>query len=266
MKNQTQKGFAVFILAIALIAIITGGWYYFFSKGTFCWPYCKSMTAQDRMEIIRGARQAEGWHTYTNTQLGFSLMYPADLVQSSEGDLVHFSTPGQQGYSTVTLSTYAGTTVDDSTGKWGTYKLRYDAPTHTWIATNANERDGSPYDTEAKPIMQTASGLQVFSGGIRTHGFGLYDYIVALSPNKFILISGREPEDYSITGTSQDPVIQMIQTIEPIAPKPMTNWDGSWKTYTNNDYGFSIQYPSNWKVISGDSDIVSMGVVKFVPS
>ena len=57
----------------------------------------------------------------------------------------------------------------------------------------------------------TLSGLPIFDGGIRNHGFGQYDYIVPLAQEKFLIIRGGEPGDYSLVNNSL--LINLVRTI-----------------------------------------------------
>ena len=102
--------------------------------------------------------------------------------------------------------------ADDSTGKWGTYIVSYGDS--GWVVEQQNDQDGSLHSDPITPMGYTTSGLPIFGGGIESHGFGMYDYIVALSHTKFLIISGPESSDDSaMYNVTNDPTLLIAQSV-----------------------------------------------------
>ena len=127
-----------------------------------------------------------GMKQYSDSSFGFSFMYPQALAVSTDAS-GNVTLTGTAGTTTVVKTT---NTAPDSTGKWGPYTISYSGT--GFVAQQQSDEDGSMHSVSVTPIATTASGLPIFNGGIPEHGFGKYDYIVALSHTKFLTISGPD--------------------------------------------------------------------------
>lgn len=125
---------------------------------------------------------------YTDAAFGFSFTYPAaDTATVDAAGNVSVAIPGSEQAITV-LKTLD--TAPDSNGKWGPYIVSY--MNGSYVAQQQNEQTGAMQSKPITPIAYTTSGLPIFNGGMPEHGFGKYDYIVALSTTKFLTISGPD--------------------------------------------------------------------------
>lgn len=155
--------------------------------------------------------ELKDWNVYTENSFGFVFAYPKDLTVSKKENVLTIGTGKEAGYAPFDIVEISDSKVDDPTGKWGTYSIRFDAASNAWIVTRASERDGSSYDTKTEPLMTTYGGYPVFEGGIRSHGFGRYTYIVALSHEKFLLVSGQETFEPSMP--EKEPLYTLVKSI-----------------------------------------------------
>jgi hypothetical protein len=143
-------------------------------------------------------------------EFGFSFIYPASWHISRKDGTVTVQVDSDIKY---TISTIASTTADDSTGKWGTYKISYDASAKAWKLTSSNS--GLPSDTISAiaPVATSVGGFPIFKGGIQSFGWGQYDYIVSLSPNKFIIVRGTDNRNINDSVQEKNPLLDFVKSI-----------------------------------------------------
>lgn len=245
MKNEKRGFVAPTLLAIIVILIIGAGLYIYQNKKTETTkqnpPSTTSEPASYRGSNVQNmgggglCPQGQKWggsgcvptqaseptslaqtwvslgKTYKDP-FGFSLSYPPDtwiVTKQVDGSvLVQTNSPDTN---TITIKEVSGSRVTDSNGKFGSVSYYYGGASQ-WMRIGTHERDGSP--TTAMPVAQyptTLSGLPIFSGAILSHGFGQYVYIVALSPTKFLVITGGEPSDLSQDADSL--LMALVRTI-----------------------------------------------------
>ncbi|MCX6718687.1 MAG: hypothetical protein NTY81_03770 [Candidatus Staskawiczbacteria bacterium] len=95
---QKQKGISTLvgiIIIIAIAIILFGGvfaWQYFATFATKAQQNSKFFGSSQKTNQIQ--TQTAGWKTYTNSQYGFSIKYPADkwslFVETPEGKTLHW--------------------------------------------------------------------------------------------------------------------------------------------------------------------------------
>jgi hypothetical protein len=76
--------------------------------------------------------------------------------------------------------------------------------------------------------------------------------------------NGSTPTD-NITETPQDAVITETESPSPAEALPTSSVPLGWQTYTNNEYGFEISYPTNYKAMSDSENLYGWpkGIVLF---
>jgi len=76
--------------------------------------------------------------------------------------------------------------------------------------------------------------------------------------------NGSIPTD-NITETPQDSVITETETVSPIELSPTSSVPKGWQTYRNEEYGFEISYPTNYKALSDSENLYGWpkGIVLF---
>ena len=168
-----------------------------------------SQTQNGGTQIPTQISTASDTKLYADASFGFNLNYPNtyNVTSDAAGDLV-LSVPGSAVPITIAKSTNS---VTDSNGKWGPYTISY--TNGNYVVQQVDEQTGKMTSVVAVPVASTASGLPVFKGGIPDHGFGTYDYIVALSHTKFLKISGPDTLVGSSYDGTKDPTFAVVKTI-----------------------------------------------------
>ena len=81
--KKSRIGLVLSITGV-LIVIVIGIFYFFFYKlQPVCWPYCPSMTDEDRENIKESITQ--DWKTYRNGNVGFTFSYPTNWEEGTFG-------------------------------------------------------------------------------------------------------------------------------------------------------------------------------------
>ena len=72
-------------------------------------------------------------------------------------------------------------------------------------------------------------------------------------------------EEVSVTSTPQDTVITETESPSPAETVPTSSVPLGWQTYTNDQYGFEISYPVNYKALSDSENLYGWpkGIVLF---
>lgn len=224
MKN-THKGF-ILPLLVALIALLAiGGGIYYSQKSkapgqekkqenTQTTTTTTNTPASTQYTATNG--QTAGWNTYTNSQLGFSLAYPSQWGNPKElipdGDVRSFVIGDS-------LVIDIGVHVNKTTGK----------------PMTLNELRGIP--TKESELKSPTQSITI-SGKYGTEKYSTQTGTVIdvdLGNNKIFTISyGAKPDD---------PVLKQI--ISSIKFTTLASQTSDWKIYTNNDYGFQLQYTND---------------------
>ncbi len=157
-----------------------------------------------------GSTVPAGMHQYSDTSFGFAVDYPeSDTVTSSGSGMASIAVAGSA--APITLVGTANTALD-ANGKWGPYTISY--VNGGYIVQQESEETGSMTSKPIAPIAYTASGLPIFNGNVPNHGWGTYDYIVALSTTKFLKVSGPDTLNNSVSyDASADPTFAIAKTV-----------------------------------------------------
>ena len=238
MKNS-QKGFAS-ILIILLGLVVVGGGVYLYTYNNQKEEIKKEFAEEDsspaveEMDNIKKTESTEKDiemkkilvatstqdelqkqdRVYSNSGFGFYITYPGGYVLSEDDNgQINLSFSSMRRPVIITESVGQ---ADDSTGKWGKYVVSHSDT--GWIVESANERDGGTTKQSIKPSAYTDSGLPIFNGGTNGHGWGAYGYIVALSENKFLIISGPDKieENALVYNKEDDPTLIIAKRISVI--------------------------------------------------
>ncbi|MCX6752265.1 MAG: hypothetical protein NTZ87_02075 [Candidatus Nomurabacteria bacterium] len=213
---------------IVAIVIIAGGFAYnYLSKPKpVCWPYCPGMTDQDREAIKKSALEAEtaNWKTYTNTKYGFEVKYPVD-------------------WRTEETKTRYGSTI---------FSLALVSPETDDFIKKVPGTDASTFDVDFMiyPLNYRSNGVrsQVVFNGINA------EKVVSeseLGTHSIIYLDGKN-YTYGIYNISprnieeNDQILSTFKFIEPTTQIDTSNW----KTYTNEKYGFSLSYPTDFENVN----------------
>lgn len=244
LKEPCQQGQTVYadysgFSSICDYVQLTPGTYKIYTQ-----PWGKMSNKVQFTIVANPASPVSSLNTYTDSSFGFSFLYPSAWQVSKQGNVISLAT-AEPHTNPATITEVSGSQADDSTGKWGTYIIKYDSAKDKWVITMSNERDGSVYDTVISTFRKTDGGLPMFDGGVRTYGFGWYDYIVPLSFSKFLIIRGPVPDERAQADDNQ--LVNLVRTIS--IPTTASNTD--WKTYVNTQYGFKMTYPPTWTVQVG---------------
>ena len=152
---------------------------------------------------------AAGMKPYTDASFGFALAYPQADTATATSTGTSIAIPGSEEAITVVKTT---NTAPDPSGKWGPYTISYSGT--GYVVQEESEETGSMTSTPISPIAYTASGLPIFNGTIPSHGYGKYDYIVALSHTKFLTISGPDTMGTSSTyNAATDPTLAVAESV-----------------------------------------------------
>ena len=150
------------------------------------------------------AASMAGWKTYTNSQYGFSFQYPT-TYQAQNPDSNLMSLPSKtnvvelHGSPDNILVTYAsGSTLDESSGKYGTDKIYFDTTKNQWMRTTVVSIGDGRQHTETTVITLSYGngGLAYFSDDT---GISV-STIIPLSHNSFVImgIADNSPGDESV--------------------------------------------------------------------
>jgi hypothetical protein len=287
-NSNRRKTIAVSVLAtIAVILVILGSY----------WTWKKYSQSQKDLAILKqqmedlqkgsgtgsseiqptgddatatGAENDEyaGWKTYTNSEIGYTLRYPADWTLK---EIDQFSELLDTTVKYITI-----TTPDKKYFlNWG-LKRKTDAfaiSDRTGIGAGDFQKDGKiailgkEYDItrfifngKTKEVFYPSTGLAVTADG-------KYNFTAALSYG-----SGSDYDSLDIDNISEKALAEKIlQSVALTAgttsaggcTQNFTNEEkldkANWKTYTNAKYGYSFKYPKDWLISDHEDKRVAMG-------
>ncbi len=293
MKNK-QKGFIVpLLLAIIAVLVIGGGAYIYEIKKAQ--PVSEHEASPTPTLENTGPKQVvvPGMKKYVDTTFGFSFWYPTDwnVYESGYGDAQTLEgTPVKnielrsraypdQGVAIQEYTSF-GTSITDNAncgpadGCPSSVQFYFDIGSHTWMK-KAFFDYGSAYQAPtivsvADTSQNSMGGLHVFQGNAR---FG-DDVIVPLSAQHFLKVYSLSAGTYHVrflanTIVASDPSVatpvsisEQIKVVQSEAKEYGVPISNKWQTYTNANYGFSLDYPSDWK--AGISSMFP-NVVQFCP-
>lgn len=166
------------------------------------------------------------WKTYTSTKYGITLKYPADWTVTEGAKTTPYK-----------IDVYPETSDGWSTTSAITF----------WVA--------SPYSVRCGEDLVTVTS-NVTIGGMTAMMYSVTDkkvkscvykhYNLDISPVGW----GENPEinvmaDANGAYTTQDQILAALKLTDPTT---------GWKTYTNTKYGYSLKYPTNYKIVVQSTD------------
>lgn len=251
MNHEARKGSTLIILlGVLVVAVIAAAavWYFMqnhsSSAGTCCdipAPYATSSVQAVSVTSSSTTSSTAGmaaWKTYTNSADGFSFQYPSNLFIN-----------GDSGSSSVILSSNATSALASE------YDLAVSMDTNPsnlsmqkYFSDDTNDNGANLY-TRATISTTTVDSLPatVFNGST------LYN----MTSNEVVVVPYQggflEIVNNNLDGDTFDAVLKSF--------KLATNTSLSgWQTYINQQYGFSMQYPSSWSV-DGNANNTGGGVI-----
>lgn len=173
--------------------------------------------------------QTAGWKTYTNTQYGYQVSYPAEAgIEEAAGYAMSYKNINPE--ACVKIS----------------YKEGY-----VYIATPDNQEVCGGVtglgigDTEFQDTAKIGDESYNMSGW-KLLGTGEYLSTILSNGTKItygVWLQNGEKIDGDEYQNIQDVIKMILSTFKFITPIDET---AGWKTYTNNEYGFEIKYPENY--------------------
>jgi len=209
-----------------------------------------------------------GWKTYVNSEIGYTLKYPADWTLK---EIDQFSELLDATVKYITIT---------SPGKkyflqWG-LKQKTDAfaiSDRTGIGAGDFQKDGKiailGKDYDITRFVFKGKTKEVFypSSGLAQTADGKYDFTAALSYG-----SGSNYDSFDIDNVSEKDLAEKILKSVTLSARSasaggcsqsFTNEEkldkADWKTYSNAKYGYSFKYPKDWSVTNHEDKRVAMG-------
>jgi len=190
---------------------------------------------------ITSAQQVASWKTYTNSQLGFSFQYPADLVSNLSSNGVWVDVP-------INLNAPEPIRLNIS----GSVTSAQDEKTcmpESYLKGESGRTSSVP--VQVGPVLFSK---YLFDGD---PGMGMVDFITTYTTwhaNTCYEIRSTYDKANNATQSNQKVIVltdQMLSTFKFISLVSATS---DWKTYTDVDHGFSIQYPDGTKIQNMDGN------------
>lgn len=178
------------------------------------------------------------WRTYTSPGFGYSFNYPSTYTLQEIG---------------TDVRVYE--TSDTSSGQY--IVSFHGQKSHTTLDSIIKEETASSTLTEAMPTM--INDLSAYEGVIQ----GMVSWYGVFVQNESDVIrigfgstdKGSLQKDRASLTSIQKSILSTFK----FTNGSSVSLVGDWKTYTNNSLGFSIKYPSNWKIDSARSDRTMSG-------
>ncbi|MEX2514754.1 MAG: hypothetical protein WD335_01320 [Candidatus Paceibacterota bacterium] len=210
------------------------------------------------------------WKTYRNDEHGFSLRYPeiyGDFKDvdgwAHDSELESFQTQAS-GYPNFSVKIHDIDTFAAGADVGGTWPHYYISEEDRWIARSSNATS-SPSTGDS--VGYTASGHKVYffeTANIpsrkETYAIPVPDQnlMVELS---FLYNTVQESSSYTTEDVDREKIFSSFDFYADISA---TSESDSWQTYRNGEYGFSFQYPEDWRVSTGESEGKDEVVVRVV--
>jgi hypothetical protein len=143
-------------------------------------------------EVITSPAKSLDANIYKDADFGFAIDYLNRVTISKAGNIVTLSDGDPSSGNSVTIKEVTGTSVTDSSGKFG--NVTYSSANGQWLVSRSNEDGTMSAPVAATPTAGTKSDNPIFTGVIPVWGWGRFDYIVPISPTKFLVIDGPDNE------------------------------------------------------------------------
>ncbi len=243
MKNK------VIPLLLVVIAGLAVGW------GVYIYNQNRAPTSTDSQTTT------SDWKTYTNDKFGLSFKYPSYLTATSRGptvdgqsgtfqlplDTIFFKDNNKQEYFSVMIFPQRADPIAS-----GSYKNSYLS-----LGSHCDNRfDEDPSQAEEKIIVK--NGVKILEvktysnpGDSHTWNYLRCDYLKNFSNNLIVFNLVRTTDihnkaEYEVKYADDNAILDSI--LNTVSIEDIANQNNNLQTYTNNQYGFSIQYPANASV------------------
>ncbi len=199
---------------------------------------------------IQPIDEMANWKTYTNSQYGFEFKYPSayklETVGKSQvaGNLLKINLH-------ETSREMPEGTPGIGVGVWNNSKH---LSLLDWAKVNSSYSNYSAASLNTDYKEGMLLGQKTFSYSWQGLGYGK-TVLVQVSADKLLLLDVFSTnQDDGIWLTFENIVASLKFTNDETA-KGSTSPTTGWKTYTNEDLGFTIQYPSSWTADAGIGEV-----------
>ena len=223
----SAQHFLAYIFIIAAISAAVSVIYY--------WQTVRSLpTSYD--PIIHKDPTAN-WKTYTNDQYGFSFKYPSDwILNTNANGLVSVSNTTKVDPKLSDLENFA----DGNNGSIGFMIQKSANPnllsTRVWFSEYFKDGFSSKPESDEDITFSGRSGVRI---ALADMGVNIITYVP--DGTNIIVISHQKADKFTAIYN------QILSTFKFTDTTSVNTSD--WKTYTNDQYGFSVQYPSDWETL-----------------
>ncbi len=245
MKDNNPQGLSTIALVLITIVVIA-------SAGLIWWEFNKQETEEDNVVInsqtnttenVNSSVNTSDWLTYTNDEYGYSLNYPSTWFME-ERVITYENNNVDQAYWYINITPENPSQSDIQTQFAITLfnALSDEAPDQTFLRVTG--KDISNLNKEIKNV----DGLEGY----------YYKDVPALTPYNMILIE-KDNLLFSLEQgeISEDDYFDIIDNVQFIDSNVDTS---SWLIYTNEEYGYSFEYPQNYQV----KELVNVDVEGYV--
>lgn len=196
---------------------------------------------------------SESWKYYTNDQTHVSFRYPAELIMTNlsfnQTIRVDFSAPRQIAeYGNAPVFEFAAVPIIasriDTTNGFETPKV---------LETILNSNKGDKLFTDIQHMKATVINVDMIDDHkavtVDVQPFeGNNDHVVVIKKNNmYYILSG-----YYKTNQGLDILAKILSSFK-FTDQNQTVDTSNWKTYTDKDNIFSVEYPPTWKLSTSDS-------------
>lgn len=209
------------------------------------------------------------WQTYTNEAYGISFRYPADWVVELHVDTFSIQSPETHAELTAFLKELEKTGGGTGAGPHSEMAIGIRARDVKTSLSHWVEEYGRGHVDEVQHGPTKLNGMNAYLVEDLDFGHSMNYYVKKQDVIYMVY--------YEIFADQRDEVIRTIlESVELTEPQPATKVDlesdatGDWLTYTNEKYGYTVQYPPDWiyfDTIQGDEAVYDsagdMSVIRF---
>ena len=179
------------------------------------------------------------WETYSNNELGFNFKYPTDWKIEEVNGYGLFVEGNQLKPKLSGVSASAESWRNDIPEGGRSFLILYtDISAQEFINRYNNEEDET--SSISNQIKETMAGKPA------THITAATSIGLA---NEIIIFDQESHEPILIEYNDFDPIHKQI-----LSTFKFTDEMADWQTYTNNEYGFTFNYPMNWSIAETHAD------------